>query len=178
MSSPISFTSLKLMAFVELALWLQLISIAVTVNTLTYITVCKRRWKKKCWSATVYKGCRSLEQLAVRCGSHSKPQSDEYFSGRSSRGMTVYSLTSPFSLGWSLCRKVSISTAFCWLMDFILLLFESGLGALLGELHLCSRIWWEFLFIYSPLPEALLPYISDLVWNSLVSGNDGNADHD
>lgn len=98
--------------------------------------------------------CRGLQRLEVLvttgslvCGSDSKPQSDEYFSGSSSRGMTVYSVTHPCSLSWSFCRKVSISMALCWLMDFILL-SESGLRALLGAFHLCSTMSSEF-YLYT-----------------------------
>lgn len=64
---PISFTGLKLMAFVDLALWLQLVSTVVTINTLTIFngwiyngTVSGKEGGKRS-----VEECRSLQRLVL-----------------------------------------------------------------------------------------------------------------
>ncbi|KRX12333.1 hypothetical protein T07_10721 [Trichinella nelsoni] len=80
----------------------------------------------------VQTGLRAVKSQASR-GFVSEPQCDEYFSGSSSRGMTVYSPAFPFSLGLSLCRNVSISSPLCW---FVVLVLVTCWDAWLGPFHL------------------------------------------
>lgn len=61
---PISFTGLKLMAFVDLALWLQLVSTVVTINTLTIFSVnIKGTVSGKEGGKRSVEECRSLQRL-------------------------------------------------------------------------------------------------------------------
>lgn len=113
----------------------------------------------------------SYESQASR-GSVSEPQCDEYFSGSSSRGMTVYSAAFPFSLGLSLCRNVSISSSLCWFEEFVLV---SNWDARFGPFHLGNKKRWEFNSVLIIVKNIVLFF--RFFWVLLVSGSDGKAEH-
>lgn len=86
--------------------------------------------------------------------------------------MTVYSGTCPFSLGWSLCKNVSISTSFCRSIWFFLV---SDCAAWLGAFHLLKQMFWEIIY---KVTAVIVNNIAMSVWYiSLVSGSNCDADH-